>query len=106
YVSQLGGTPRQMFDIWRGEIGAQPLDDRQFADLKKVPMMGGEALLMDVTGEFRSMTGKHIPAARLLVAAFSDGAAITFVKLVGPAAEVQAQVAAFETFCGSLRRSK
>ncbi len=105
YVSQLGGTPRQMFDIWRGEISAGQLDDRQFADLEKLPMLGGEGLLMDVSGEFRSMTGKQIPNARLLVAAFSGGGSITFVKLVGPAADVESQVKAFREFCASLRRS-
>ena len=105
YVSQLGGTPRQMFDIWRGEMGGQPLDDRQFAALEKLPMLGGEGLLMDMTGEFRSMTGKQINAARMLVGAFTDGGSITFVKLVGAAAEVEAQVTGFKEFCASLRRS-
>ena len=73
--------------------------------LEKLPMLGAEGLLMDVSGEFRSMTGKQIPNARLLVAAFSDGNSITFVKLVGPAAEVEPQVKGFREFCSSLRRS-
>jgi hypothetical protein len=41
----------------------------------------------------------------MLVAARTEGGAIVFVKLVGKAADVDAQVEAFKTFCGSLRRA-
>jgi hypothetical protein len=67
--------------------------------------LGDDAVLLDLTGTFRSMTGKTIPEARLLLAARSDGTAITFCKLVGPAADVAAQVDAFRRFCGSIRRA-
>ncbi len=105
YVSQLGGAPRAMLDIWRGEMSLPPLSDAEFAALPKVPMLGGEALLLDLAGEFRSMMGKQIPAARMLVAALHDGTTITFAKLVGTAADVQAQTDAFRAFCASLRRA-
>lgn len=104
YVSQLGGGMRAMLDIWRGEVGADKASDAEFAAVGKVAMLGGEASLLDVAGNYRSMSGKQIEGARLLVAALEQGGAITFVKLVGKAADVEAQRPAFLAFCGSLRR--
>jgi hypothetical protein len=105
YVSQLGSDLRPMFDIWRGEMDLPAFDDAGFAALAKLPMLGGEALLLDVSGDFAGMGGKRIAGARLLVAAVKVGSSITFVKCVGPAAEVEANRAAFTTFCSSLKRS-
>jgi hypothetical protein len=104
YVSQLGSDLRPMFDIWRGEMGLPALDDPGFAALGKLPMLGGEALLLDVTGDFAGMGGKRIAGARLLVAAVKLGNSITFVKCIGPADEIGANRSAFTTFCSSLHR--
>ncbi len=60
--------------------------------------------MLDLTGDFRSMSGKQIQGARLLVAARSEGNTIVFCKLVGTAAEVGKQVDAFRSFCASVRR--
>src|SRR5690606_6757743 len=106
YVSQLGGSMRQMLDIWRGEIaGAGQLTDDQCAAVPKVPMRGGEAHLVDLGGDYRSMGGKQIPGGRLLVAAIASDGGIVFAKLFGKAADVEAQRAAFLRFCASLRRN-
>lgn len=105
YVSQLGGGLRPMFDIWRSEVGGQPLTDEEFAALPKQAMLGGEALLLDASGQFRSMQGKAIADARLLVAAHEGGGTITFVKLVGRADEVAAQLDSFRSFCAALTRT-
>ncbi len=104
YVSQLGGGMRAMLDIWRGEVGVDKASDAEFAAAAKVPMLGGEASLLDVAGNYHSMSGKQIDGARLLVAALEQGGAITFVKLVGKAADVEAQRPGFLAFCRSLRR--
>ncbi len=104
YLSQLGGGMRPMLDIWRGEIGVGKLTDEEFAAVAKVPMLGGEASLLDVAGHFRSMGGKEIQGARLLVAALEQDGMIVFAKLVGRAEEVAAQRAPFLAFCASLRR--
>jgi hypothetical protein len=93
-----------MLDIWRGEVGAGNATDAEFAAVGKVPMLGGEAALLDVAGDFRSMSNKQIAGARILVAALELGGAITFAKLVGKAADVEAQRPAFLQFCKSLRR--
>jgi hypothetical protein len=106
YVSQLGGGVRQMLDIWRGEVGLAAATDEEFAATAKLPMFGGEGSMLDVSGDFHSMSGKAIPGARMLVGAFLDGNAIVFCKLVGPAGEVAAQIDSFKSFCASLRRNQ
>lgn len=105
YVSQLGGTMRQMLDIWRGEIvGAGQLSDEQFAAVPKVPMLGQEAWLLDVAGDYRSMGGTQIDGGRLIVAATEADGGILFAKMFGKAEDVEAQRGAFLRFCASLRR--
>ncbi len=105
YVSQLGGTLKGSLDIWRGELQQQPMAEADVAALPKVAFLGDDSVLLDLAGDFRSMTGKQIQGARMLVAARLDGGTITFVKLVGVAADVEAQVGAFRQFCGSVRRT-
>lgn len=106
YLSQLGGTMRQSLDIWRAEIGLKEMTDAEFNALPKMLFLGDDAVLMDLSGKFRGMTGIEIPEARLLVAARFDNGTITFCKLVGPKVEVDAQADAFQQFCGSIRRKQ
>lgn len=105
YVGQLGGGLKPTLDIWRGELELQPMSEAEFTALPKVAFLGEDSVLLDLSGNFRSMSGKQIPSARVLVAARSDGNSITFVKLVGTAADVATQVDAFRQFCASVRRA-
>jgi hypothetical protein len=104
YVSQLGGGLKPTLDIWRGEVSLQPMSDAEFQALPKAAFLGDDAVLLDLQGNFQSMSGKQIQGARVLVMARVDSNSITFAKLVGPAADVAPQVDAFRTFCGSVRR--
>ena len=106
YLSQLGGTLKQNIDIWRGEMSLAPLTDAEFAALPKAAFLGDDSVLLDVAGNFQSMSGKKIDGARMLVAARLDAQTITFAKLVGAAADTTAQVDAFRAFCGSVRRAQ
>jgi len=105
YVSQIGGTLQQNVDIWRGEMGQGPMDAAGMAALPTVSMLGGQAVLLDQAGDFRSMTGKQMPGARMLVAALQDGSAVVFAKLVGRADDTAAQIDAFRAFCATVRRA-
>ena len=104
YVGQLGGSVKQNLDIWRGEMGLQPMTDAEFAALPKAAFLGEDSVLLDLTGNFQSMSGKKIEGARMLVMARTDGQSTQFAKLVGAAADVAAQVDAFRSFCASVRR--
>lgn len=106
YLSQLGGTLKQNIDIWRGEMSLAPLTDAEFAALPKAAFLGDDSVLLDVAGNFQSMSGKKIDGARMLVAARLDAQTITFAKLVAAAADTTAQVDAFRAFCGSVRRAQ
>jgi hypothetical protein len=106
YISQLGGGLQQTLDIWRGEMGQkEPLTAEQFAALPKVAFLGDDAVLLDLSGNMAGMT-KQMTNARLLVAARADGGAITFCKLVAPAAGGDALLATFQKFCSSVRRTE
>jgi len=104
YVGQLGGDLRPMLDIWRGEMGQGQLDDNGFKTLARTPMLGAEAMVMDLRGDFTSMGGTKIAGARMLVAAARVDGATVFVKCFGPAAEVEQQLGAFAAFCASMER--
>jgi hypothetical protein len=104
YVSQLGGTLRQTLDIWRFELQLDAMSEQEYAALPKTMFLGDDAVLMDLTGNWRGMTGAQIEDARVLVAARVDGNTITFCKLVGPKDEVDAQRDAFVRFCGTVRK--
>lgn len=106
YVSQLSGAIRPMLDIWRAEVGQQTaMTEAEFAALPTCEMLGAGALWLDATGDYTSMTGKQIPNARIIVVVRNDGGTITFVKLVGRAADVEAEVEGFRTFCATMRRN-
>ena len=104
YLGQLGGGLKATLDIWRGELGQGAMSDEEFAALPQVAFLGEDGRLLDLSGDFRSMSGKQIQGARLLVAARSEGNTIVFCKLVGTAAEVGKQADAFRAFCASVRR--
>lgn len=104
YVSELGGDLRQTLDIWRFELELEAMSDAEFEALPRALFLGDDAVLMDISGDWRGMTGQQIADARVLVAARRDGDTITFCKLVGPSVEVSAQRDAFVRFCGTVRR--
>lgn len=104
YVSQLGGSLKQNVEIWRSEMSLPTPTEAELAALPKVPMLDGEGVLLDMTGDLKGMT-KQLAGARVLVAAQQSGNTILFAKLAGKAADVEAQKAAFLEFCKSLRRS-
>jgi len=106
YVGRLGGGAKQNLDIWRGELSLPNLSDTEFQALPKVAFLGEDSVLLDMKGNFQSMSGKQIQNARVLIAARSEGGSVVFCKLVGPAADVDAQADAFRRFCGSVRKAQ
>ncbi len=106
YLGQLGGGLKATLDIWRGEMGQGPMSDADFAALTKIAFLGEDSVLLDLGGDFRSMSGKQIQGARMLVAARSEGNTILFAKLVGAAAEVEKQQDSFRAFGASVRRTQ
>ncbi len=105
YVSVLGGDGgglRPNFDRWCSQMGRQPLTDEEIASLPTVSMLGTSGLMARLGGSYTGMGGEKIEdAAMLVVACFLADRAV-FVKMIGPADEVDANRAEFEQFCSSM----
>jgi hypothetical protein len=105
YLGQLSGDLPSLVTVWRGQMGMDPIDEAGIKKLQTTRLLGGDAVLLDLEGTLNDVTsGRTRPGYRMLLAALSQGGQTTFVKCLGPAAEVSAQREAFLTFCGSIRR--
>ncbi len=110
YVAVLGGDGgglKSNLDRWRQQMGAGPLSSAELAGLERVPSLGGAAVLIDVPGAYRGMSGERVEDALMLGAVLSQtngGSAerTVFVKLVGPTGTVEAERGAFRAFVQSL----
>ncbi len=103
YLGRIGGDLAALLDVWRGEMGMEAMGQAERDALPKVPMLGGEAVLLELQGEWRGMSGELKDAA-MLVAAQKQGTGVVFAKMVGPAGTVAAQKQAFLAFCAGLEQ--
>jgi len=109
YVAVLGGDGGGVVanaNRWRGQMGAPPYGRDEFARLPRLDVLGGEAVVVEARGRYRGMGGEEVDDAALLGAIRILRRGAVFVKMVGPAADVDAARADFETFCRSLRRAR
>lgn len=108
YVSILGGDAGGLVNNvqrWRGQMGLPDLAAAELAKLPKIPVLGREATLVDLSGKLTdSMTHRTIEKARFLGVICPLDDWTLFVKMTGPEAEVTAQKEAFLSFCRSLRQ--
>ncbi|MEQ1633244.1 MAG: hypothetical protein ABL997_12780, partial [Planctomycetota bacterium] len=105
YVGQLGGEIAPMLGIWCGEFAAPVPDAAGIAALQKIPMLGGEAVLLDLKGEHQGMDKQTRPDMRLLVAVRQTEQGIVFCKFLGSAVDVEQERADFLQMCASLKRN-
>jgi len=106
YVTVLAGTGGGLesnLNRWRGQMGLPELSGPEIAALAKRPLLDGEASYIDITGTFTGMGGiGEKPDYRMLGLALVSGNRAVFIKMTGPATEVEAQIANFNAFCDSL----
>ncbi|HVY62435.1 MAG TPA: hypothetical protein VHF22_12320, partial [Planctomycetota bacterium] len=109
YVAVLGGAAGGTFmnvNRWRSQLGQGSLSEEQVAALRKVKVLGTEAPLVEVAGNYTDMRGEaHEGSMLLATMAPLDGYTV-FVKMVGPEAEVRAERERFVQFCASLEVAK
>lgn len=87
---------------WRGQMGSGPLDAAAVAALPRVPFLGGQAALLDVTGTWSGMSGDaQGDGYRLLGLLLVASDTSRFLKLVGPADVVTAERDAFDALARS-----
>jgi hypothetical protein len=105
YISKLGnlgGGMKPNLDRWAGQMGAEPLSEEAIAALPKIRVLGKESPLVELKGTYRDMSGGSHPDSIMLGTISEVGTDAYFIKMVGPAAEVEAQKAGFTAFCESL----
>lgn len=107
YVSSLGGTGgglAENVNRWRNQMGLEPIDEAAVAALPKKPLLGAEAVYVDLDGTFGGMNGDTQNAdfkmVGLILAKSTDS---VFVKFTGPKALVEQELPKFEQFCASLQ---
>ena len=105
YVSVLGGGGGGLLaniNRWMKQFGAADLDVARVSALERTPCLGGQAYVVTAEGSFAGMDGAAREGMGLVGALLEQPARLVTVKLVGPAAEVRAERAAFLAFVGSL----
>lgn len=102
-ISKVGGGQQQNIVRWYGQLGAPAPSPEAIAALPTVPMMGRQATLVEVEGDFSGMGAPDVEGALLLgiVCPLDDGDAL-FVKLVGPKERVAAERLRLISFAQSL----
>ncbi|MBI3118709.1 MAG: hypothetical protein HYZ00_08495, partial [Candidatus Hydrogenedentes bacterium] len=89
---------------WRKQMGLALYTPEEVAALPKLPVLGHEAVVGDMTGTFTGMSGdQNNPNYRMLGAILEHGGAMVFVKMVGPAEAVAAERENFDAFVASLK---
>ena len=95
YVTVLagdGGGAAGNVNRWRQQVGLPPASAGEVDALPHVPMLGGQALLIEAAGAEKTILG----TVSLL------GGRSVFVKMIGPGDLVAREKGRFMAFCGSL----
>lgn len=88
---------------WRGQLGHGALSAAEIDALTKIDLLGSPTPLLDVSGSFRGDGGGARDSYAMLAVAYSAASQSIFVKMIGPADEVQAERENFKAFCNSIR---
>jgi len=87
---------------WRGQFGLEPFSEEKLAALPRVPLLGVEAVLVNLKGSFSNMGAAPKANYGLLAAIIPLTDQTVTVKMVGPLSELDAQVGNFGYFLQSL----
>lgn len=103
-LSVARGSRLMNYNRWQGQVGLGELTEADVDALPTIVVLGEPCPLLEVTGDYRGMSGAPTPDTTLLATMrdLGSGGAL-FVKMVGPAAEVAAARGAFEAFAASVR---
>lgn len=109
YVTELGGDGGGLalnVERWLGQLGQPAPTEAELAAMPRIPVMGGEGVLVEGDGTFRGMDGAAREGYALLGIVQQREETTLFVKMVGPAAEVAAGRGEFLEFVSSLREEQ
>ncbi|GMW02425.1 MAG: hypothetical protein AMXMBFR84_35610 [Candidatus Hydrogenedentota bacterium] len=107
YVSVLpggGGGLDANINRWRSQMSLPELASDEIQSLTRIPMLGGEAAMVSMAGEYSGMGGQPAkPSYTLYGAVLERPTDIVFVKMTGPTDVVAQYEDAFKAFCGSIK---
>lgn len=106
YVTILGGAAGGIapnLNRWREQMGQPPLSSAELAALGTVKVLGRDARLIEIAGNFTDMQGNKVEKAGLLGVVCPLEEAMLFVKMTGPLDVIAQEKDRFVAFCGSLR---
>ncbi|MEQ1891559.1 MAG: hypothetical protein ABL998_03365 [Planctomycetota bacterium] len=98
-----GGGLEPNVNRWIGQFGGEPLSGEEIAALPTHAMLGRDATLVEVQGNFGGMDGAPRPGFALLGLILSDPSGGIFLKFTAPAARVAAERTNFFALASSLR---
>lgn len=110
YIAELGG-PAGGVDMninrWRQQMGQPPLSPDEIAALPTVPVMGQDAPIVEIEGDFTDdMRGLNIDTALMYGAIVPVGDRTLFVKMVGPKDAMAAEKDNFLNFTRSITQAE
>ena len=88
---------------WRGQMGLTPLTPEEILELPRHRVLGTDALLVELTGDFVGMSGARVTDAYFLGLICELGGRTLFVKMTGPGETTRPEREAFLGFSASLR---
>ncbi len=88
---------------WRRQMGQPALSKVELAALPKLTVLGREAPMVEITGEYIGMGETRNANAGMLGLVCPLEGQTLFVKMVGPAEVLAGQTEQFKAFCTSLR---
>ena len=88
---------------WRGQMGQPPLTADELAALPRWPVLGKEAVYIEIQGDYTGMSGEKQPGQTFLGLVCPVDGQTLFVIMVGPQERMMQETANFAAFCKSLR---
>ncbi|MDA0577933.1 MAG: hypothetical protein O3B24_07535 [Verrucomicrobia bacterium] len=101
-LSGSGGGAAANLNRWRGQFGLPPLAAGELEALPTIRLLGQDAPLLELDGAYRGMGAEAQAGSKLLGSLAVANGRTYFVKMVGPAAEIDAQRDAYLALCASL----
>jgi len=98
-----GGGLTSNVNRWRGQMGLAAITDEAVAALPRQPLLGLDAVRLDLEGSYAGMGGEARPGWTMVGLIAPFGQALLTVKLTGPTAAVAGERARFDEFVKSLR---
>ena len=101
-----GGGTLANANRWRNEMGQPPLKEADLETLPKVPMLDGQAYVVEATGSYSSMGSTAQDDWAMIGLIRNLAGRAIFIKLVGPKAEVESARGGLELLAESLEERK